>query len=127
MFSPSMNHLQSCRFAHDWERAHFLDVSIVRSAERQRVYRLRRDPLKVRERRVRVFEHGQYVNDYCIVRGQDVPEADHYLTTFLHLLSDEQSALSVVKTHNIFRPLSDGREAGIVPVVWHPGASQSQP
>jgi hypothetical protein len=100
------------------ERQHFLDVSSVRFAGQQRVYRLRRDPMKMRERRVRVFEHGQYVNDYCIVRGQDVPEADHYLGVFLHLLSDEQSALSVMQSHNVFRPLSDGREAEMVPAVW---------
>jgi hypothetical protein len=103
------------------ETQHFLDVSSVRFAERQRVYRLRRDPMKVRERRVRVFEYGQYVNDFCIVRGQDVPEADHFLTVFLQLLSDEQSALSVVRSQNVFRPLSDGREAEFVPAVWHPG------
>jgi hypothetical protein len=102
------------------ERQHFLDVSSVRFASQQRVYRLRRDPMKMRERRVRVFEHGQYVNDYCIVRGQDVPEADHYLGVFLHLLSDEQSALTVVKAHNIFAPLSDGRERENVPAIWHP-------
>jgi hypothetical protein len=104
------------------ETQHFLDVSSVRFAGQQRVYRLRRDPMKMRERRVRVFEHGQYVNDYCIVRGQDVPEADHFLGLFLGLLSDEQATLSVVHRHNIFRPLSDGREAECVPAVWRPGA-----
>lgn len=58
----------------------FLDVSSVRYAEEQRVYRLRRDPGKLCERRVRVFIHGQYFNDFCIVRAQSVPEADHFLT-----------------------------------------------
>jgi hypothetical protein len=107
------------------ERQHFLDVSSVRYAAQQRVYRLRRDHFKRRERRVRVFEHGEYVNDYCIVRGQDVPEADHFLTVFLGLLSDEMETLTVVRSHNVFRPLSDGREAEIVPALWHPGAQSS--
>lgn len=102
------------------ETQHFLDVSSVRFATAQRVYRLRRDPDWVRERRVRVFEHSRYVNDYCIVRGQQVPEADHFLTVFLQLLSDEQSALSVVGHHNIFAPLSDGQEREIIPAVWQP-------
>jgi hypothetical protein len=104
------------------ETQHFLDVSSVRFAAQQRVYRLRRDPMKLRERRVRVFEHGQYVKDYCIVRGQDVPEADHFLGLFLGLLSDEQAMLSVVHSHNIFRPQSDGREAEMMPAAWHPRA-----
>jgi hypothetical protein len=104
------------------ETLHFLDVSSVRFAAQQRVYRLRRDPMKIRERRVRVFEHGQYINDFCIVRGQDVPEADHFLTVFLGLLSDEMGTLSVVHSHNIIRPLSDGREVEIMPTVWRPGA-----
>jgi hypothetical protein len=104
------------------ERQHFLDVSSVHFADRQRVYRLRRDHFKRRERRVRVFEHGEYVNDYCIVRGQDVPEADHFLTVFLGLLSDEMETLTVVRSHNVFHPLSDGQEAEWVPAVWRPGA-----
>jgi hypothetical protein len=57
-----------------------------------RVYRLRRDPAKHRDRRVRVFERGRYVNDFCIVRVQNVPEADHLLTVFQRLLSDEDAA-----------------------------------
>lgn len=98
----------------------FLDVSSVRYAERQRVYRLRRDPGKRYERRVRVFEHGRYVNDLCIVRAQSVPEADHVLSIFLQFLSDEDSALSVVKDHNIFGPYSDGHERETIAPVWHP-------
>src|SRR5579883_2143762 len=102
------------------EAQHFLDVSSVRYAPQRRVYRLRRDPAKRRERRVRVFEHGQYVHDFCIVRAQDVPEADHFLTIFLHLLSDEDSALSVVKDYNIFNPYSDGQEREAIAPVWFP-------
>ncbi len=102
------------------ETQHYLDVSSVRYAQDQRVYRLRRDPAKLRERRVRVFEHGNYVKDYCIVRGQSVPEGDHVLSVFLGLLSDEQATLSVVKDHNIFSRNSDGDERETVPAVWRP-------
>jgi hypothetical protein len=101
----------------------FLDVPSVRYAAQQRVYRLRRDAANARERRVRVFEHGRYVNDFCIVRGQDVPEADHLLTVFLGLLSDELSTLSVVQSSNIFPPNSDGSERETVPAVWQPRAT----
>lgn len=100
------------------ETGGFLDVSSVRYAVEQRVYRLRRDPGKRYERRVRVFEQGNYLNDFCIVRAQSVPEADHFLTVFLGLLSDEEATLSVVKRHNIFAPNSDGRERETVPAIW---------
>jgi hypothetical protein len=96
----------------------FLDVSSVRYAAEQRVYRLRRDPGKRHERRVRVFVQGYYLKDFCIVRAQSVPEADHFLTVFLGLLSDEEATLSVVNRHNIFAPNSDGRERETVPVIW---------
>jgi hypothetical protein len=106
------------------EQQHFLDVSS--HLYPHRVYRLRRDPAKQRDRRVRVFEHGRYVHDFCIVRNQAVPEADHLLTVFLRLLSDEAGALSVVRQHNIFAPHSDDgyqREEEIVPAVWQPHAA----
>jgi hypothetical protein len=102
------------------ETCGFLDVSSVRYADEQRVYRLRRDPGKRRERRIRVFIHGQYLNDFCIVRAQSVPEADHVLSILLQFLSDEDSALSVVKDHNIFGPYSDGHERETIAPVWHP-------
>lgn len=98
------------------EQQGFLDVSSVR--HEHRVYRVRRDPNKMRDRRVRVFENGNYSQDFCIVRNQDVPEADHFLTMFLSLLSDERSALSVVQRHNVFPPYSDGREHETLPVSW---------
>jgi len=77
---------------------------------------------------VRVFEQGRYINDFCIVRAQDVPEADHYLTVFLTLLSDEESVLAVVQHYNIFEPYSEfqyGRglppdERETAPAVWRP-------
>jgi hypothetical protein len=100
------------------ETQHFLDVPSVHYAAAQRVYRLRRDPAKAHERRVRVFERGQYSKDFCIVRGQDVPEADWWLGLFLGLMSDEQSTLSVVGRHNVFSPFSDGEERETVPPVW---------
>jgi len=102
------------------EQQGFLDVSSVRYANEQRVYRLRRDPAKQRERRVRVIEHGWYCKDFCIVRGQSVPEADWWLSTFMMLLSDEQAALAVVQSKNIFSPRSDGYEEEIIPAVWRP-------
>jgi hypothetical protein len=107
------------------EHQHFLDVSSVRYAHEQRVYRLRRDPAKQRDRRVRIFNFNRYVNDYCIVRAQDVPEADHWLTVFLRLISDEDALLSVVQSYNIFPPHSDDyyqREEEIVPAIWQPAA-----
>ncbi len=106
------------------EQQGFLDVSSVHYAREQRVYRLRRDPDKRQERRVRLFEHGRYVRDYCLVRGQDVPEADHFLTVWLGLLSDEMETLSVVGRHNIFAPLSDGFEQEVLPARWQARSSQ---
>jgi hypothetical protein len=106
------------------EQHHFLDVSS--HLYPHRVYRLRRDPAKQRDRRVRVFEHSRYVNDFCIVRAQDVPEADHVLTVFLRLLSDEAGALSVVGSHNVFSPHSDDghhREEETIPAIWQPRAA----
>ncbi len=103
------------------EQQHFLDVSSVRYAPNQRVYRVRRDPAKRRERRGRVFEKNRYINDSCLVRAQAVPEADHWLTVFLHLLSDEDGALSVVQSYNVFSPHSDDypdREEETVPAIW---------
>ena len=69
---------------------------------------------------MRVFEYGEYKKDYCIVRGQSVPEADHYLTVFLGLLSDEAHLLSVVGDYNIFSPDSEGIGGERVPAVWTP-------
>lgn len=100
------------------ERQGFLDVSSVQYSQEERVYRLRRDPNKQRERRVRVFEHGRYIRDYCLIRGQDVPEADHFLNLFLSLLSDEMHILSVLGKYNIFPPYSDGHEEETIPVHW---------
>lgn len=101
----------------------FLDVSSMLYTQEQRVYRLRRDPARQRERRIRVFKHGQYINDFCIVRAQDVPEADHWLTVFLRLISDEEGMLSVVKDYNVFPPHSDDyplKEEETIPVIWLP-------
>lgn len=105
---------------------HFLDVSSVRYTSKSRVYRVRRDPARQRERRVRVFEQGHYINDLCIVRAQDVPEADHWLTVWLSLISDEERALSVVHNFNVFPPHSDDydyREEETIPAIWQPRAT----
>ncbi|HEX8683286.1 MAG TPA: hypothetical protein VF707_13285, partial [Ardenticatenaceae bacterium] len=81
---------------------------------------LRRDPARWRERRVRVFERGRYVRDLCIVCAEQVPEADHLLTLFLGLISDEAGVLGVVRAYNVFPPHSDGPERETVPAVWAP-------
>jgi hypothetical protein len=107
------------------ENQHFLDVSSVCYAHERRIYRVRRDPAKRRDRRVRVFTKGSYINDFCIVRGQDVPEADHWLTVFLGLISDEEQTLSVVQNYNVFPPHSDDylqREEETMPAIWQPHA-----
>jgi len=103
----------------------YLDVPSARHADRKRVYRLRRDPRKRRDMRVRVFEEVrgrlQYARDFCVVRAsQDVPEADGYLTKWLGLLSDERSIVDVVQAHNIFPPHSDGYLEETTPPVWRP-------
>jgi hypothetical protein len=98
------------------ERQGFLDVSS--GLHPGRVYRLRRDPQRRYERRVRVFEQGRYQADYCIVRAQSVPEADHFLTLFFGLVADERRILSVVQRGNIFGTNSDGQERETVPAVW---------
>ncbi len=105
------------------QRQGFLDVSSAYYTLEQRVYRLRRDPARRRDRRVRVFDYARYVHDYCIVRGQDVPEADHWLTVFLGLISDEREVLRVVQSYNVFPPYSDGDEEEIAPAIWMPRAS----
>ena len=82
--------------------------------------------VRQRERRVRVFERNRYVNDFCIVRGQDVPEGDHWLTVFLQLISNEAEALSVVQNHNVFPPHSDDyyeHEDETIPAIWQPRAA----
>jgi hypothetical protein len=87
-----------------WQRDGYLDVP---SRERGRVYRLRRDPNNRSERRVRVFDGVRWIKDYCIVRAQNVPLADHLLTLFLGLTSDERRTIEVVRRGNIFDPHSD--------------------
>jgi hypothetical protein len=111
------------------EQRHFLDVSSYLYP--QRVYRLRRDPEKSRDRRVRVFEHGRYWKDFCIVRAdRQIPEADFYLGQFLGFMSDEQRMLNVVDPNcNIFGPHSDDyyqHEEETIPVVWVPRAVQGR-
>jgi hypothetical protein len=57
------------------------------------------------------------------VRAQDVPEADHWLTVFLRLISDEEGILSVVQDYNVFAPHSDDhtvREEEMIPAIWLP-------
>jgi hypothetical protein len=105
------------------ERQGFLDVSS--GLYPDRVYRIRRDPQRRYERRVRVFEQGAYVRDLCIVRAQSVPEADHFLTLFFGFVADEQRILSVVQRGNVFGLHSDGHERETVPAVWQPWVVQA--
>jgi len=100
------------------ERQGFLDVSS--GLYPGRVYRLRRDPQRRYERRVRVFEQNRYVNDFCIVRAQSVPEADQFMSVYFGLIADERRILSVVQRGNIFGCYSDGHERETVPAVWQP-------
>jgi hypothetical protein len=75
------------------------------------VYRVRIDPQRRHDRRVRVFVDGRYLLDLCIVRhgytGSGVPPADAFLSIFLGLMSDEVHLLRVVGRGNIFAPYSD--------------------
>lgn len=105
------------------ERQGFLDVSS--GLYPGRVYRLRRDPQHRYERRVRVFENSRYINDFCIVRAQSVPEADQFMSVYFGLIADERRILSVVQRGNIFAPNSDGHEHETVPAVWQPRARQA--
>lgn len=100
----------------------YLDVSSVLYPEEERVYRLRRHAHKQREHRVRVFERGAYARDFCIVRAQNVPEADWYLTVFLGLLSDERATIGVVHAHNVFPRCSDDPMPETTPTIWQPRA-----
>jgi len=109
-------------------RQGFLDVPSRLHGAEERVYRLRRDPDRRRPRRVRVFERGRYVHDLCIVPSALVPEADHFLTVFLGLITDEASVLAVVKQHNVFPPHSDDHghpDAERVPARWVQPAAQA--
>lgn len=99
------------------ERQHFLDISS--RFYRGRVYRLRRNPNKNYEHRVRVFENGIYTRDLCIVRGQDCPEPDWYLSVFLRLTSDERGLLSILSSGNIWPMYSDDTMRESIPAVWH--------
>jgi hypothetical protein len=92
-----------------WQRDGYLDVP---SRERGRVYRLRRDPHNRYERRVRVFDGTHWIKDWCIIRGQNVPLADHLLTLFLGLTSDERRTIEVVHRGNVFSPHSDDHHDG---------------
>ena len=103
------------------QRQGFLDIAS--ALHDGRVYRLRRDPQHRRERRIRVFEGGRYVRDLCVVRAQNVPEADHYLTVYFGLLANEAWVLSVVRGGNIFSPNSDGPERETLPTIWTPRAA----
>lgn len=106
------------------ESQHFLDVSSITHADVQRVYRLRRDPRKRYDRRIRVFERGRYVRDYCVIRERnDIPEGDQWMALFLGLMADEEHLLSVVGSYNIFDPFSDGDEQETEPAEWRPQAA----
>jgi hypothetical protein len=110
----------------DLQRQGFLDVPSRQHAGR--VYRLRLDPARRYDRRVRVFERGRYVRDLCIVRGDRLtPVQDGFLTVFMGLLSDEQHVLRVVGSHNIFPPNSDSAEPERVPAVWTPRGAEGRP
>lgn len=101
----------------------YLDIPSTLFADRQRVYRLRRDQSRTYPRRIRVFEQGVYINDYCVVPREAVPEADHLLTVFLQLMTDEATVLRVVREYNIFAPYSDSRDHETIAPVWRERAA----
>lgn len=104
---------------HSLQQQGYLDVPSTLYANRQRVYRLRRDQSRAAyPRRIRVFEQGIYINDYCVVPREAVPEADHLLTVFLQLMTDEATVLQVVRQYNIFPPFSDSRDPETEIPVW---------
>jgi hypothetical protein len=110
----------------DLQHQGFLDVAS--QLYPGRVYRLRRDPERLRDRRVRVFEGGVYTRDLCIVRAQSCPSEDAWLTTFLRLLSDEAGLLQIVQRHNVFGPYSDSRnDRETQPALWHPRTASPTP
>ena len=98
------------------EQQHFLDISS--RFYPHTVYRLRRNPNKNYEHRVRVFERGVYVRDLCIVRGQDCPEPDWYLAVFLRFTSDERGLLGMLSRGNIWSTYSDDDLKETIPAVW---------
>ena len=100
------------------ERHHFLDIPS--RFWRGRIYRLRRDPGKQTEHRVRMFENGVYTKDLCIQRGQTCPEADWYMSVYLRLISDERGLLSILNSDNVWPPYSDDRTRETLPAVWQP-------
>jgi hypothetical protein len=100
------------------ERQHFLDLSS--RFFPGTVYRLRRDPAKRTEHRVRVFEDGRYVRDLCIIRGMTCPESDWYLSVYLRLATDERGLLAMLSKGNIWEPYSDDHTRETLPAVWQP-------
>ena len=67
------------------------------------------------------------MRDLCVVRAQNVPEADHYLMVYFGLLANEAWVLSVVRQGNIFSPNSDGSERETLPAIWDAAASLQSP
>ena len=98
------------------QQHHFLDIPSRHFPGR--VYRLRIDPQRQSDKRIRVYEQGAYVRDFCVVRVDwQMPTADHFLGCFMRLLTNEHSVLDVVQRHNIFPPYSDSHERDPFPAV----------
>jgi hypothetical protein len=107
----------------------FIDVSS--KQQRGRVYRLRLDPRRRDDRRIRVFVDGRYHQntsdrrngyDLCVVRSweaRSIPVQDAFLSNFLELCADEQLLWRRLSSSNILCTYSDFRnERESVPAVW---------
>ena len=98
------------------QQNHFLDIPSRHFPGR--VYRLRIDPQRLSDRRIRVYEHNCYINDFCVIRTDwQMPTADHFLGCFMRLLTNEHSVLAVVQRHNIFPPYSDSQDRDPFPAL----------
>jgi hypothetical protein len=107
----------------------FIDVPS--KQQRGRVYRLRLDPRRRDDRRIRVFVDGRYHDttvdrrngfDLCVVRSWEargIPVQDAFLSNFLELCADEQLLSQRLAPHNILCTYSDFRhERETVPAIW---------
>ncbi|MFO7168540.1 MAG: hypothetical protein DIU80_011015 [Chloroflexota bacterium] len=109
----------------------FIDVSS--KQHRGWVYRLRLDPHRRVDRRIRVFVNGRYEEncydrrrgfDLCVVRSweaRSIPVQDAFLSNFLELCADERLLWRRLSNSNILCTYSDFRhERETVPAVWQP-------
>jgi hypothetical protein len=106
-------------------------IDVPSKQQRGRVYRLRLDPRRRDDRRIRVFVDGRYHDttvdrrngfDLCVVRSweaRSIPVQDAFLSNFLELCADEQLLWQRLAPHNILCTYSDFRQdRETVPAIW---------